>query len=122
MQYTLACLPFRMCPLRPTRQIDNGRSVRNVIGFSVGMSMTQEQISELCVASLANVLRIPEDRVKTDIKFSRLGLDSAMVVYVILELEEKLDLELSTEDFYDHPTVDELSHFLAEKRATRPAA
>lgn len=122
MQYTLACLPFRMCPLRLTRQIDNGRSVRNVIGFSVGMSMTQEQISELCVASLANVLRIPEDRVKTDIKFSRLGLDSAMVVYVILELEEKLDLELSTEDFYDHPTVDELSHFLAEKRATRPAA
>jgi acyl carrier protein len=111
-----------MCSLRLTRQIDNGRSVRNVIGFSVGMSMTQEQISELCVASVANVLRIPEDRVKTDIKFSRLGLDSAMVVYVILELEEKLDLELSAEDFYDHPTVDELSHFLAEKRATRPAA
>jgi acyl carrier protein len=122
MKYTLACLPFRMSSLRLTRQIDNGRSVRNVMGFSVGMPMTQEQISELCVASLANVLRTPKDRVKTDIKFSRLGLDSAMVVYVILELEEKLDLELSTEDFYDHPTVDELSHFLAEKRATRPVA
>ena len=122
MKYALACLPFRMSSLRLTRQIDNGRSVRNVMGFSVGMPMTQEQISELCVASLANVLRTPKDRVKTDIKFSRLGLDSAMVVYVILELEEKLDLELSTEDFYDHPTVDELSHFLAEKRATRPVA
>ena len=34
------------------------------------------------MASLANVLRIARDRVKTDAKFSRLGLDSAMVVYV----------------------------------------
>jgi acyl carrier protein len=59
------------------------------------------------------------DRVKTDSKFSRLGLDSAMVVYVMMDLEEKLDIELSTDDFYDHPTVDELSRFLAKKRATR---
>jgi acyl carrier protein len=59
------------------------------------------------------------DRVKTDSKFSRLGLDSAMVVYVMMGLEEKLDIELSTDDFYDHPTVDELSRFLAKKRATR---
>jgi acyl carrier protein len=59
------------------------------------------------------------DRVKTDSKFSRLRLDSAMVVYVMMGLEEKLDIELSTDDFYDHPTVDELSRFLAKKRATR---
>ena len=54
--------------------------------------MTQQEISDLCAASLANVLRIARDRVKTDAKFSRLGLDSAMVVYVMLEIEEKLDL------------------------------
>jgi acyl carrier protein len=45
-----------------------------------------------------------------------------MVVYVMMELEEKLDLELSTDDFYDHPTVDALSRYLAEKLAARPAA
>jgi acyl carrier protein len=86
------------------------------------MAMTQQEISEICVASLANVLRIGKDRVKTDAKFSRLGLDSAMVVYVMMELEEKLDLELSTDDFYDHPTIDQLSRYLAERRAARPAA
>jgi acyl carrier protein len=86
------------------------------------MAMTQQEISEMCVASLANVLRIAKDRVKTDAKFSRLGLDSAMVVYVMMELEEKLDLELSTDDFYDHPTIDQLSRYLAERRAARPAA
>ena len=84
--------------------------------------MTQQEISILCVASLANVLRIAKDRVKTDTKFSRLGLDSAMVVYVMLEIEEKLDLELSTDDFYDYPTIDDLSRYLAKRRTARSAA
>jgi acyl carrier protein len=84
--------------------------------------MTREQISDLCVASLANVLRTTKDRIKTDTKFKRLGLDSAMVVYVQMELEEKLDLELSPDDFYDYPTIDELSRHLADRHAKRSAA
>jgi acyl carrier protein len=84
--------------------------------------MTQDEISEFCVASVANVLRIAKDRVGTETKFSRLGLDSAMVIYVMMEIEEKLDLTLSTDDFDDHPTINELSRFLAEKRAASPAA
>lgn len=84
--------------------------------------MTREQISALCVSSLANVLRIATDKVKTDAKFSRLGLDSAMMVYVQMELEEKLGLELSPDDFYDHPTIDELSRYLADKRAALPTS
>jgi acyl carrier protein len=79
--------------------------------------MTQQEISDICTASLANVLRIAKDRVKTDAKFSRLGLDSAMIVYVMLEIEEKLGLELSTDDFYDYPTIDQLSRHLADRRA-----
>jgi acyl carrier protein len=82
-----------------------------------GVIMTQQEISELCVASMANVLRLAKDRVKTDTKFSRIGLDSAMVVYVMLEIEEKLGLELSTDDFYDYPTIDQLSRHLADRRA-----
>jgi acyl carrier protein len=84
--------------------------------------MTQEQISEFCIVSLAKVLRIPKDSVDTGTKFNRLGLDSAMVVYVMMELEEKLGLELAPDDFYDYPTVNELSRYLAEKHATHPAA
>jgi acyl carrier protein len=82
-----------------------------------GVIMTQQEISELCVASMANVLRLAKDRIKTDTKFSRIGLDSAMVVYVMLEIEEKLGLELSTDDFYDYPTIDQLSRHLAARRA-----
>ena len=84
--------------------------------------MTREQISDLCVTALANLLRISTNRVDTGTKFNRLGLDSAMLVYLMMELEEKLELELSTDDFYDHPTVEALSRFLADKRAIRSAA
>lgn len=83
--------------------------------------MTGEQISKSCVVSLAKILRIPEDRVETGTRFNRLGLDSAMVVYLMMELEEKLGLELSMDDFYDYPTVVELSRYLAEKDAKRSA-
>jgi acyl carrier protein len=79
--------------------------------------MTQEEISQLCVASLAKALRVKPETIDPKVKFNRLGLDSAMIVYVMMELEEKLDLELTTDDFYDHPTVDELSRHLADRRA-----
>ncbi len=79
--------------------------------------MTREQIADACVAALASLLRISKDRVEPDTKFNRLGLDSAMLVYLMMELEEKLGVELSTDDFYDHPTVNALSRYLADKRA-----
>jgi acyl carrier protein len=80
--------------------------------------MTKQEISTFCVDQLAEILRIPNEQVDVNAKFARLGLDSAMTVYLLMELEEKLDLELSPETFYDHPTVDALSAYLADKVAT----
>jgi acyl carrier protein len=84
--------------------------------------MTREQISEFCIVSLANVLRVPKDTVDAGARFNRLGLDSAMVVYLMMDLEEKLGLELSPDDFYDYPTVNDLSLHLSAKHVTRSAA
>ena len=84
--------------------------------------MTREQISEFCVVSLAKVLRIPQNTVAVDAKFTRLGLDSAMLVYFMMDLEEKFDLELSPDDFYDFPTINDLSRTLAQRQTTRSAA
>lgn len=109
---------FRCC------KIDSAPRARMVAAVSLfpELNMTREQISDFCVNSLASVLRVAKDRIKTDVKFSRLGLDSAMVVYVQMELEEKLGLELSPDDFYDYPSIDTLSRYLADKLAARPAA
>jgi acyl carrier protein len=45
-----------------------------------------------------------------------------MVVYLMMDLEEKLDLELSPDDFYDYPTVNDLSRCLTERLAARSVA
>jgi len=87
--------------------------------------MTKDEISAFCVDQLAAILRIPKDKVDVNTKFTRLGLDSAMTVYLLMELEDRLNLDLSAETFYDHPTVADLSAHLAEKlaaRAGQPAA
>ena len=76
--------------------------------------MTKQDISTFCVDQLAEILRIPKEQVDVNAKFARLGLDSAMTVYLLMELEDRLNLELSPETFYDHPTVDALSAHLAE--------
>src|SRR5437764_413656 len=62
--------------------------------------MTKEEISMFCVDQLGEILRIPKDTVDVNTKFARLGLDSAMTVYLLMELEDRLDLELSPETFY----------------------
>ncbi|MBV9557068.1 MAG: acyl carrier protein [Pseudolabrys sp.] len=84
--------------------------------------MTPQDISQFCVDSIAAALRVPKDGVETGATFSQLGLDSAMIIDVMMMLEEKVGIELTTDDFYDHPTVDDLSHYLADKRRARSAA
>jgi acyl carrier protein len=81
--------------------------------------MTKDEISTLCVDQLAEILRIPKESVDVNAKFTRLGLDSAMTVYLLMELEDRLGLELSPETFYDYPTVDSLSAHLAENLGAR---
>jgi acyl carrier protein len=81
--------------------------------------MTKQEISDFCVNQLAEILRIPKQQVDVKATFARVGLDSAMTVYLLMELEDRLNLELSPETFYDHPTVDDLSAHLAEKVTAR---
>jgi acyl carrier protein len=84
--------------------------------------MTREQISDFCVVSLANILRVGSETIDIRTKFNRLGLDSAMMVYLMMDLEEKLGLEMSPDSFYDHPTVHDLSGYLAEMYAARTSS
>lgn len=84
--------------------------------------MTKDDIAAFCVDQLAEILRIPKETIDVTAKFARLGLDSAMTVYLLMELEDRCGLELSPETFYDYPSVDSLSTHLAEKLAMRSEA
>lgn len=77
--------------------------------------MTKDEIAAFCVDQLVDILRVPKENVDVNMKFTRLGLDSAMTIYLVMELEDKLGLELDHEMLGEHPTITELSAYLAEK-------
>ncbi len=51
--------------------------------------------------------------VDPDAKFARLGLDSANSLYLIVELEEWLAIELTPDLVFEYPTIAELARHLA---------
>jgi len=77
--------------------------------------MTKDEISAFCVDQLAEILHVAKDGIDTRSSFARLGLDSAMTVYLVIELEEKFNIELDTDALADHPTIEALSSYLADR-------
>ena len=73
----------------------------------------EAEITAWCVAHLAKALRRPREKIDPQTKFSRLGVDSAMAVYLVAELEEWLGRELAPEVAFEYPTIAELARHLA---------
>ena len=78
---------------------------------------SEAAIRDWCVKYLARTLDLPEEQIQPDVTFARLGLDSANSVYLIVELEEWLGLELTHELIFDHPTISDLARYLAGRAA-----
>lgn len=71
------------------------------------------ELSAWCVSFIAEMLECPPARIDPNAKFSRIGLDSAMSVQLIVALEALLDRELSPDTVVNHPTIARLSAYLA---------
>ena len=77
---------------------------------------SEAEIRAWCVTYLARSLdRVPAE-ISTEVKFARLGLDSANAAHFILELEEWLGLELEVEIVGEYPTVAALARHLVSAR------
>jgi acyl carrier protein len=83
---------------------------------------SEAEIREWCVKYLARTLDLPEDTVDPETQFARLGLDSANSVYLIVELEEWLGIELTPDLVFDYPTIAELARHLAGQPAGEDGA
>ena len=77
----------------------------------------ETEIRDWCVKYLARTLDLPEATVDPDASFARLGLDSANSVYLIVELEEWLGIELSAELIVEYPSIRALASHLAQRAA-----
>jgi len=83
---------------------------------------SESAIRDWCVKYLARTLDLPEQKVDPDAKFARLGLDSANSVYLIVELEEWLGIELTADLVFEHPTIADLARYLAGRPAGESGA
>jgi acyl carrier protein len=76
---------------------------------------SEAAIQDWCVEYLARTLDLPDDAIDPKMTFARLGLDSANSVFLIVELEDWLGLELTPELVFEHPTICELARHLAAR-------
>jgi acyl carrier protein len=80
-------------------------------------SPSEAAIRNRCVEYLALALGLSNDEIEPDVNFARLGVDSANSVYLIVELEEWLGLELTPDLLFEHPTISDLARYLAGRAA-----
>jgi acyl carrier protein len=76
---------------------------------------SEAAIRDWCVEYLARTLDLPNHTIDPGMTFARLGLDSANSVFLIVELEDWLGLELTPDLLFEHPTILELARHLATR-------
>jgi acyl carrier protein len=76
---------------------------------------SEAAIRDWCVEYLARTLDLPDHTVDPEMTFARLGLDSANSVFLIVELEDWLGLELTPDLLFEHPTIGELARHLVTR-------
>ena len=76
---------------------------------------SEAAIRDWCAEYLARTLDLPSQTIDTETTFARMGLDSANSVFLIVELEDWLGLELTPDLLFEHTTIDELARHLATR-------
>ncbi len=73
---------------------------------------SESDVRDRCIAYLATSLKRPVDKIDPDAKFSRLGVDSAMSVFLLAELEDWLGTELPADTLIKHSTISKLARHI----------
>lgn len=76
---------------------------------------SEAAIRDWCTEYLARALDLPAQTIDTQTTFARMGLDSANSVFLIVELEDRLGLELPPDLLFEYPTICKLARHLAER-------
>ena len=77
--------------------------------------ITKTSIETWCRQYLARVLKLAPHGIDPQASFSSLGLDSAEAVFLVSALEDWTGLELSSDIAMEHPSVADLTRFIASK-------
>ncbi|WDD92372.1 acyl carrier protein [Burkholderia sp. FERM BP-3421] len=74
-----------------------------------------EDIVQWCRNYIAGVLDVPVDSIDPASEFDTLGLDSALITSMLIELEEWLGIDIPPSIFFSQSTLDGMGAVLAER-------
>ena len=83
---------------------------------------TPGEIATWCRDYIGNALGVPADSIDPDQEFDALGLDSAVITSMLIELEEWLGLDIPPSIFFSQSTLSAMGAALAERTASESAA
>jgi acyl carrier protein len=77
------------------------------------MDTSKTAIATWCQGYVADLLELPADAVDPEATFDRLGVDSAIAVSLLIEVEERYGIELPAEALFENPTVNAVAEYIS---------
>jgi acyl carrier protein len=85
------------------------------------VNTSKEEIAQWCQGYIAGLLEVPAESVDLDLGFDRLGIDSAIAVSLLIEVEERYGVELPAEALFDNPNLNAVAEYLSVHAAPSAA-
>lgn len=79
------------------------------------MSATRDEIATWCTGFVAELLAVPAATVEPDVEFDRLGIDSALAVSLLVEVEERYGVDLEPDALFANPTINAIAAHLEQR-------
>jgi acyl carrier protein len=76
------------------------------------VNTSKEAIAAWCQEYVAKLLEVPAESVDLDADFDRLGIDSALAVSLLIEVEERYGVELPPEALFENPNLNAVATYL----------
>ncbi|GAA5060456.1 acyl carrier protein [Nocardia callitridis] len=76
------------------------------------MDTSREAIVAWCQQYLGTLLEVAASTIDPAADFDRLGVDSAVAVALLMEVEERYGVDLAPEDLFDNPNLDAVADYL----------
>jgi acyl carrier protein len=80
-----------------------------------------QDITNWCRDYIGSALDVPAESIDPTLEFDALGLDSAVITSMLIELEEWLSIDIPPSTFFSQSTLSAMGAALAERIATERA-
>jgi acyl carrier protein len=68
-----------------------------------------------CRGYLADLLELPEAEIDPAADFDHLGVDSALAVSLLIEVEERYSVDIAPEALFENPTITAVATYVHER-------